>query len=710
MKTLTNIMKTSMRTGCAIALICSALFTGCQDEIDKSAMYTFTGQTVADILQDDPEFSDYYELTQLVVPTIVSESPVSQLLSARGNYTCFAPTNEAMQTYLKSLMENAIIDVPVTKAYDIPDEHVRDSIMKVIVLNSIIDCGDETEAYETVDFQNAATLPLANMNDRLLRTDITSQNGQTIYLVSRTCPVIQRDIEATNGYVQKMGQVVAPTNSNLTDMFMNTPNMEIMNSFIRMTGFSQKLTDYRDETYETAYLNSTIDRTIGKLLPAESELICPEHRYIGFTIFAETDDVFRAEGITDDASLIDYLVKHNYYTDSRYDRTLAENGGDYTKPNHIIYQFVAYHILPMAIPHDRLVIHRNELNYNVDLPLKLTLPVYEYYTTMSENPRRMIKLTESQASEGIRINRYTEMLADANQYEEIINDETIEGIKVETSNGDIDNSAVNGYIHPIKEILAYDEEIMKDKVFNERLRFDIASCTPELMTNNLRGIRGNIQGNVRGFPTNYAYFGDNLVYTETTKVSYLPGYKRGGYLNYQADEFNILGRYDVTLKLPPVPYDGTYEFRYFMSVNSKRGLAQVYFGEKDNIRAQGIPLDLRMGGKKSTVADIVSPAGWEADVKDDQDFNDLVDKKMRNNGYMKGPNYWGEASSPTKPIREMDLRIRQILFTKQLERDKTYYIRFKSVLEREDSEFFFDCLEMVPSNIYNNPEKKEDIW
>lgn len=716
MRTLTNLARTSRQVGAyVVTLVCCMLFSGCQDDIDKSAMYTFTGQTIADILDDDPDFSDYYELTQRVMPTSVSQSPVSKLLSARGHYSCFAPTNEAMQTYLTKLYEENVITTPVTKAYDIEDEVVRDSIMKVIVLNSVIDCGSENEPYQTFDFKNATTLPLANMNDRLLRTDITSENGQTVYLVSRTCRVIKRDMEATNGYIQKMDQVVAPTNSNLSDMMLNTANMSVFNSFLAETGFNEKLTDYRDEVYEQGYLNNTIDRTLGTLLDVEKEAICPEHRYIGFTIFAETNDVLSSLGnITDVESLITYLVDNGYY--QGYDTRLKEEGGDYTSPDHILYQFVAYHILPMSIPHDRLVNHVNEYGHKTGSS-EFGVPVYEYYATMSENPRRMIKLTESKQSEGIRINRYTEMLATANEYEEIVNENTIPGILISADNGDIDNEAINGYVYPIDNILVYDEEVMKEKVLNERIRFDIASCLPELMTNKLRGVKDKLpspNGECRGFPTNYPYFGDNMTYSETSKVQYLHGWKRGGYLNYQANEFNIMGRYDVTMKLPPIPYDGTFELRYYMSVNPKRGLAQVYFGEEGKIKAMGVPLDLRMGGKtmSGTNGSVKSPAGWEADVEDDEDYNNLIDKRMRNNGYMKGPKYWREASSSDiyASVRNEEWRIRQILFTAQMERNKTYYVRFKSVLESEKSEFFFDCLELVPSNIYNNPEKKEDIW
>ena len=63
-----------------------------------------------------------------------------QLLSARGNYTVFAPTNQAIQDYLDTLVVQEVIDYPSWEAFK--DSISLDSIRKVIVLNSIIDGGD----------------------------------------------------------------------------------------------------------------------------------------------------------------------------------------------------------------------------------------------------------------------------------------------------------------------------------------------------------------------------------------------------------------------------------------------------------------------------------------------------------------------------------------------------------------------------------------
>lgn len=723
MKNICNDARVLFRAVPVALLACGVLLAACEDPIDKSAIYTLTGQTVTDVLKDDPDFSDYYELTQKVTPTEVSQSSVAQLVSTRGHYACFAPTNEAMQTYLAELHSKGIITRPVTKAYDIDDERVRDSIMKVIVLNSIIDCGDKNKPYTTFDFQDAASLPLANMNNRLLRTDITAENGQTIYKISDS-PVIKRDIEAINGYVQKMGRVVAPSNSNLSDLMQSTPNMTFFTSLLEKTALADTLKIVRDEEYEQGYINGTIPHTLGKpnYQGFSDDGITPDHRNIGFTIFAEPDEVYRQNGIGSIEQLIEYLQKNSYYTGFGYDERTEDEGGDYKNPNHIVHQFTAYHILPFAVPYDRLTVHCNEWMWNYNQPKVITVPVFEYYTTLNTNPRRMIKVTESKHTEkdgvhGLRLNRYTEMIATASEYDEDVNGNAIPGIFVERENrngnaedGKYINEAINGNIFPIGEILAYDEENMKNKVLNERIRFDVEALCIELMTNNLRGIQGYIPGPAfRGFPR--GYFGDNLTWSEYTQMFITYGWGKSGWRLYQGNHYVALGNYDITIKLPPVPYDGTYELRYYNLAYYHRGLAQVYFGEKNNIQPIGIPLDFRMGGRVSTAdGSLISPAGWEADVSGDQDYNDMIDKNMRNNGYMKGPNYWGSPGNPTDHARAVENGLRRILLRRRFERNKTYYLRLKSVLEGTGKDLLLDCLELVPSSVYNNPEKKEDIW
>ena len=170
----------------------------------------------------------------------------------------------------------------------------------------------------------------------------------------------------------------------------------------------------------------------------------------------------------------------------------------------------------------------------------------------------------------------------------------------------------------------------------------------------------------------------------------------------QSDEFNINGDYDFVMKLPPVPYSGTYEIRYGVNANSNRGMAQVYIGTNpNNLPAIGIPLDLRIEGDNAFV-------GWKSDAAlGSEDAISDFDKQLRLNGYMKGPKYFCPGAN--LPGRDCTSCLRRIIFTGQLEAEETYYIRFKNVLPTDNTEFFYDYLEIVPKSVYNG-DVAEDIW
>ena len=132
---------------CLVATI--ILLLGCKEDIDTSARYVFKDETVLSYLQKHEVYSEYVRLLQLVPISYRSKSTVYQLLSARGHFTCFAPTNEAIAEYLQDLVEAGFIEEPSWDNFQ--SDRLRDSIMRVIVYNSIIDGGDE-EIYETMNF------------------------------------------------------------------------------------------------------------------------------------------------------------------------------------------------------------------------------------------------------------------------------------------------------------------------------------------------------------------------------------------------------------------------------------------------------------------------------------------------------------------------------------------------------------------------------
>lgn len=653
----------------------------CKENIDDSDLYTFTGETMVDHFENDPEnFSDYLTILGKVHPSKRSESTMRELLSARGNYTCFAPTNAAIEKYLDSL--KTINQVTSTDVNLIPD-----SIAESIVFNSIIENENE-EAYATTDFVEGA-LSRTNMNDRYINISYGNDaDGTSVIYVNVDSRIIMKDIEVTNGYIQGIDKVLSPSTATVGDLVVNTPNTSFFGHLLEITGWVDKLMDYRDESYEDfEKAGEDVTEVVNGVSWAGKY---PEHRYIGYTVFVETDSVFKQALGQEEPTvegLKNWLKTNNYYTDASF-------GDDYTSEDNAINQFVSYHLLPERLTWNRMVIFSNEKGfYNgaINDGSQFQTNVWEYYETMGKQ-RRTLKITGIR--DGKRINRYSTMNLTTYREQSV----EIPGVEINSTNGQYDNNAMNGYYYTINSMLVWGPDVY-NKVLNERMRYDVSSLLPEVMTNNVRFNKTASWF----FPSDYF---DNIPsMSEETLFEYLPNTNNTGdagqWTNYQTDEYNIKGVFDFTMKLPPVPYTGTYEIRYGVSANGNRGMAQIYIGTNpNNLPPVGIPLDLRVEGSSSAV-------GWVSDANLGSDEAiDEFDKSLRNLGYMKGPKYFYPASGISG--RDCTNCLRRIIYTGQLEAGETYYIRFKSVLQ-SSAEFFFDYLEIVPKSVYNG-EEAEDKW
>lgn len=719
MKTLKHLKKTA-----GVFFIGTLALTSCQENIDTSDLYTFTGETVSSLLSQSDSLGHYYELLNTVRQSSKTNSTIASLLSARGNYTCFAPSNNAIKSYLDTLcLQNKIESADFDLFMDSlkKESYVYDSIAKVIVYNSIIDCGS-SDAYETAVFPNeGGTFILPNMNDRYLTARVQSTSGQkNTYYIQDDAKVTSPDNKVENGYVHYVSKVIAPSNATVYELLGDIEDMKIFSELIQKTGWSDSLTKYIDEEYEEEYLNNLSSTPIPERPDGLGNILMPEHRKYGYTIFAERDAVFEeafnSAGITSGTNvekLAAYLEKTYGTNKSFAGLTYGTTIEELQKPTNAINRFISYHLLPVKLPSNQLVIHFNEYGYDLQAHKQqgyanISVPVFEFYETLNAKGmrRRLLKITESKNSDGIRLNRKMKM--DPNSYEEILGDaDNIEGIKVDRSNLDgYETNALNGYIYPIESMLVYDDVTMNE-VFNDRIRFDIAALMWEMINLGYRRPMGLYPNNMESlyFPQEFKMA--NIETQEGTIFNYLAAWNANGYANFQGDEVNIIGNYDVTIKLPPVPTAGTYEVRYGYGAFPTRGMAQIYFGEKGNGKVPqpaGIPIDLTKDG-------VVGGYGWQPNPDHDIELTTEINKNMRNKDHMlatRYTNYWG--TGYTLDQRPNGVSMRRIIYRGNMDPDKEYYIRIKSVLDDKNKQLFIDYMELVPRSVYDNPTTPEDAW
>lgn len=695
----------------ALAALGVASFTSCSEEIDDSNLYTFTGQTVIDYLRSDSTLSD--------IAKISDRAGMSDRLSAYGTYTCFAPTNEALEVYIDSLYNDVKSDNHNgLYAGEVPADSVMNRLWKSEKCDSL--CKDIIESQVTG--QKKTT------NDFLTGADITMMLGNTHtpkrvngeITIDGTTHFIKTDQEVENGIVHVIDRLFYRSTNYLID------EMEAMGCYglwveaLRKTGID-KILQESIRTKGIHWFN----------LEPEAGTDYPTKCKVGFTIFAEPDEVLAKEGITTFEQLVERANKEyencgNWYDYVKDAGISVSTKDDYTNQWNALNMFIRYHILHYALSTDKLVYSFNELK-NID--------VYEYVRTLL--PGTMFKLTGIKDPGGnigeIYINRQlttpsltsdpgnTSLISNAYQEANNVKDP---GILVGNSKVN-SRQASNGYIHPISSMLIYKENV-PNEVLNERLRFDFMALLDESMTNrfrsytgaDLKSFFGRTDGNITSVRFPEGYFENMVIYNgEASRVNYLTRDHANGYHgydcwnDYQGDELYCKGAYDFAIKLPPVPKDGTYELRFGYVNNGKRTIVQFYLGhssDRSTMTPCDIPLDQNVNLKSTTV-------GW-TDPNTDGDNGAAVDKAMHNRGWMRGPNYFsnmkhGEGSTARFKYDGGQHHIRRVVTKQYFKQGEENWFRCKTAMpENTEAEFQLDYIELVPATVYNHSSLTEDVF
>lgn len=639
------------------ACLLLSMLSSCVEELKTENFYTFTGETVADYVENRETLSLFEELLRRT-----SEPDMLSLLDAYGQYTCFAPSDDAVKAYLN---ERGLTEVSQLRSGEC-DTIARNHIIKV--------------SYPTTDMPEDV-LSQPNMNDRYIQISIDS--GE-IY-VNIEARIIKRDEEVENGVVHVIDKVLQQSNAMFIDLLKQDARISLFYEALVLTGFDQKLMDYMDPEFDELKREDGLAGFNDRRTEDNKNLICPVlypmNRKLGYTGFIETNEVLAKAGI--DTTSVDGLID---YAKSVYEKSFPNDIGtygddEYTNPKHPLYRFVSYHFLDRQIYTDKMTTYLH-IQQN-------THDAFDFYETMCKGT--ILKVSRGGKTQGqTRLNR-RDGLSHGEYY-------SIKGIPVQN----VKNDGINGVYYLIDEPLVYSTTVV-NTVLNDRMRFDAATLMPELATNNIfRNGNGDTDSPSRGHSyqipntMDYSYVKNLKIYQESIVYYQAPVI---GFWCWYADEIIAKGSYDFAIKLPPVP-TGTYEVRYGYVPMGHRGVVQVYM-ESDGIsKPCGIPIDLTENGTSPKI-------GWVSDKDKSEDELLKLDKAMHNRGYMKGPLTQAEGTQKTNIARDQSNHLRRIVATENLVNGKDYYIRFRSVDETA-KEFMFDYLELCPKTVYDNPAVQED--
>lgn len=658
---MTSIRNISMKVILGLSVLVTFTLGSCLDEYAPGTYYTFTGQTIADYLEEAPEqFSDFI--------TVLKRAKTWGELDTYGNYTCFAPTNSAFKAYLDKKGLSSIDDLTDADC---------DTITWTHLVNATYFMSDMVEG----------SLPTVNLNDRFLTLSfdsMPSSNGhdRLRYCINKNSHILVLDDTVENGVVQVIDSVIRVAGDYIYDIILDNPETRIFAQALSLIGLEDSLKEWWDYSYHID--DDSVDIGITCTGGGSDYHI----NYWGkkktmFTVLLEPDSIYAKHGINDLDQLIAY-AKQVYDVSYPNDANLYDD--DFHNRKNPLNRFISYHILKFGIPSSADFNFRSDI-INSRCVLEYLDPEDYFEAYLPHSIMRFSTVTAGPEL-GVYINRRG-IGSGRIEYEGKPN---VRGVKIYTTGqmSNVDNEACNGYFHYIDDILTYDDYTRKD-VLSRRMRIDCCTLSPDFMTSGARQKPGSYLGTGFKQPTNFhSYTDDYVMWVRSAWESNW---------SYQGDGLDLQGNYDLYLKLPPVPFDGTWELRLSYRGAANCGVVQNYVGDSpQTLEPCGIPTDLRVSAAEN------HNIGWEAD--EDQGGEEgirALDKAMHNRGYMKGPDSHTNGSDAFRTLNTM---ARRIITTQYFYAEQDYYLRMKLVNDNPKAEMNFDYMEWCPKNVYDNNEDR----
>ena len=558
----------------------------------------------------------------------------------------------------------------------------------------------------------AALLPLTAAAQSPLESGHSIMVGDDTYDMTEILEIAFVD-KATLGSTP---QVAA---SSVAKLLKQAPNMRIWAKLLDATGWGAKMKpDAKAEkafaekykAHAGTYPNNTVSST-----PFQA------YRRQGFTLFAETDEVFNKEWgvpmpVYDEAtqSITNWEAIKQVLNEQCGKIYSNLKPGDLTDKDNAVNIFVATHLLNsnMQLANNSAVRHATEYGYttgeNINEPsTNYTVNVWDYYRTAWPQESKLLKITQTPDGQFYlnRFSKYDNGLTGTYVETGTLQEGILAHARNEVDNSVYNNVALDGSYHPIDNILSFNSDYAS-AMKSERVRMDFTTLLPEIASNNLRG-------KDTYFPTDYFSTLTNV--SPDTEIQLL--YASKGWVDYQGDEFLVTGNYDFTLEVPAMPNDGSYELRMGYSVNEVRAKSLLTFICEDEAGNQGTWGEPLVLDQSEPVMANDGIAQKDADLNYDETLCAENDYALHKLGYMKAPAYFHKAGDSTNSARDELGRsynggnMRRVLITSKMSPRKRYYIRFQSLDNSGLAQLHLDFIEFVPRlvDVAGEPYR-EDVW
>ena len=702
----------SIKNNIRVALMALATFlavgplTSCSDEPDTENFYTFTGEMMSDYLKNRPQYS--------LFTTICERANLMDLLSTYGQYTCFVPSDSAVNAYLRERGLNSLDDLTDADCDTIARTHIVPNL------------------YSTFEMSQDR-LPTANMLGRYLATSVDSVTTEIVIEGLAHVYFDLKDDSVENGIMQPINMVVEKSNSYISDILRDNPRISIFYEGLLASGVRDQIQlvedpDYDFKSHPKYYYKSHTWNEVGW---------APSTRKYGFTAFVEPDSVYLAKFQEYGISTANGNVRALYdlackIYDPVYPNDVSAPGHSFenlTDSVNPLKRFMQYHIMTRYVPgtSDLTALVCKETKEAFGFDTKLINPIDWYQTLLPWTMLKVEQLTmnkdekgnDCRGTDGAYVNRHflnRRYAAPEYNYRGALVDNTVEKEPV--------HDALNGHYFYVDDLVVFSYDV-QNIVQNQRIRMDFSTVWPEVMTNDMR-LKGNYavdDSNSTPDDANEPKNGKNYYFPE----GYLDGVtiNNNGKLvmrrphcnfwSWQGDEWNLFGDYDMTFRIPPVPYSGEWQMRLGYCAIETRGVMQSYF---DGV-PQGIPVDMtKFLNSETYLGDryVIDESLGDYKKKTDEEKAE-EQKTLKNLGvYRDGRSMYHFGSGGNKSYFLGNERThRKIVYQGYIDATKPHYVRFRVASDGKqgnNNEFMFDFWEMVPKSVYGidgDGEMEDDL-
>ena len=206
------------------------IFNSCKEDIDESNLYTFTGETIEDYLENRSEYSNFNYILKRI--------GYDKILSAYGTYTCFAPDNEAVMSYIDSLYNDMTNKELPHNGMTAPGlDGLTDSLCKDIALFHLL-------STEVMSVYMGNGMTVKTMLGREITTSFDSISKSVA--INRDAKILKEGIDndLENGVLHQISHVITRSNQLIAgEMEAHSDIYSIFSNALKATGLADTLTE-----------------------------------------------------------------------------------------------------------------------------------------------------------------------------------------------------------------------------------------------------------------------------------------------------------------------------------------------------------------------------------------------------------------------------------------------------------------------------------